>query len=365
MNHILPIGVDIQCNSISALQLTQQHKGFGVKASARRTLEDRLTGATEDIETLEAVIRSLVGKRRFKGRQVVVSLPQEYLFVFPVTIETTGQSTFEPALAQACARHLSFPLEQAVIDYFCVENIAVEAGRKLRVTVVAAHRESVVKVIRIFKRHKLSIGIIDYGLCGLIRLHNRIHSLSEAPSVLVHMDLESTLLAVATKSTIVAHRQLDWGMGRLEQRVAQMLQLDGPGEQSRAMLVNYGVDYDALREHNLLYQQDAKKPCGDDITALRAVSQILAPSMEELVRELFQIIGYARSVSPQIQFQELWLYGMATAIKNLGPFLERRLGFPAHPMKPFQKLGLAPVDDKTDNWNTYVYALGLALRGVA
>ncbi len=365
MNQNLPIGIDIQCDGIRALQLMSNHQGLNVRASAHLPLKDPLTGSGEDLEALTPLVRALAGLRTFKGRRIVVSLPHEYLYVFPVTIEITGHTPFETVLAQACGKHLSFPLEQAVIDYFCVEKTDAESGRKLRVTVVAAHREQVHKVIHTFKQARLSVEIIDYGLCGLIRLHNHIHTLTEAPVVLVHMDMASTLLAVATKTTIVAHRQLDWGMGRLEQRIAEMLQLDTEGDQGRTMLKNYGVDYDGLQNTDGPPEKGALQPHGDDIAAMRVVSQILAPNMEELVQELFQVIGYARSVSHQIQFQELWLYGRANEIKNMGPFLKKHLGFPAHQMDPFKKLGLGHGDlFEGGDANAYIHALGLTLRGL-
>ena len=268
MNQNLPIGIDIQCDGIRALQLMSNHQGLNVRASAHLRMKDPLTGSGEDLETLTPLVRSLAGLRTFKGRRIVVSLPHEYLYVFPVTIEITGHTPFETVLAQACGKHLSFPLEQAVIDYFCVEKTDAESGRKLRVTVVAAHREQVHKVIHTFKQARLSVEIIDYGLCGLIRLHNHIHTLTEAPVVLVHMDMASTLLAVATKTTIVAHRQLDWGMGRLEQRIAEMLQLDTEGDQGRTMLKNYGVDYDGLQNTDGPPEKGALQPHGDDIAAM-------------------------------------------------------------------------------------------------
>lgn len=364
MNQNLPIGIDIQCDGIRALQLTSNRQGLNVRASAHLPMKEPLTGSSEDLEALTPLARALAGRRTFKGRRVVVSLPHEYLYVFPVTIDTTGHPPFDTVLAQACGKHLSFPLEQAVIDYFCVEKTDAGSDRKLRVTVVAAHGEQVHKVIRTFKRARLSVEIIDYGLCGLIRLHNNIHALTEAPMVLVHMDMASTLLAVATKTTIVAHRQLDWGTGRLEQRIAEMLQLDIMGDQARTMLKNYGVDYDGLQNTDSPTEKGSL-PQGDDIAAMRVVSQILAPNMEELVQELFQIIGYARSVSPQIQFQELWLYGRANEIKNIGPFLKERLGFPTHQMDPFKKLGMGHGNlFEGGDVNAYIHALGLTLRGL-
>jgi Tfp pilus assembly PilM family ATPase len=229
---------------------------------------------------------------------------------------------------------------------------------------VAAHRKRIEKVVEIFKQSGLRIQVIDYGLCALVRLHNHIHPLTDAPSVLVHMDESATMLAVATTSEIVAHRQLDWGIGRLGRRIANALQLDDKTQQPRSMLLDYGVDYDALQDGHGSPREEKNPSAPDEIAALRVVSQILVPSMEELVRELFQIIGYARSLSPQIQFRELWLYGRANEIRNIGPFLEKRLRIPAHAMTPFEKIALAnmaAVD--ADDVNAYVGALGLSLRG--
>lgn len=362
MPHNQPIGINFQREGITALQLKTDRHGISIRAAAHLPLEKPLGETLEDLGNLRPLIRELVRQHAFKGKKAVVSLPHDDLHAFPVTIETTPQLPLETALAQACSKHLSFPLDQAVLDYFCIEKMP-DAGHKLRVTVVAAHRERIEKVVEIFKQSGLRIQVIDYGLCALIRLHNHIHPLTDAPSVLVHMDESSTLLAVATRSEIVAHRQLDWGIGRLARRIAEALQLDDKTQQPRSMLLDYGVDYDALQDGHGTPRKKKNPPAPDEIAALRVVSQILVPSMEELVRELFQIIGYARSLSPQIQFRELWLYGRANEIKNLGPFLEKRLRIPTYTMAPFEKISLASMTAvDADDLNAYVGALGLSLR---
>lgn len=360
------IGINIHRDGVSALQLKVNRQGNSIRAATHLPIEVPLTGASEDLGALKPAIQSMARQRIFKGKRVIVSLPQEYLSAFPVTIETTSQQPFEMVLTKACGKHLSFPLDQAVLDYFCVEKMS-EAGHKLRVTVVAARREQIDKVIGTFKQAGLKVDLIDYGLCALIRLHNQIHALGKAPSVLVHMDDTSTLIAVATKTEIVAHRHLDWGVGRLRHCIAETLQFDQEAqrtEQAQAMLRDYGVDYDAFQDASIEPQEKQRPKNADEIAALRVVSQILVPNMEEMVRELFQIIGYARSLSPEIQFRELWLYGMATEIKNLGPFLEKRLRISTHCMAPFERLALHNMSaiDATA-LNSYVGALGLALRG--
>lgn len=362
MSHHRPIGISITRDGIAALQLMDDRHGISIREAVHMPLEKALGDTLEDIGNLRPLIRALLRQHAFKGKKAVVSLPHDDLHAFPVAIEPTPQLPLETALAQACGKHLSFPLDQAVLDYFCIEKMP-EAGHKLRVTVVAAHREQIEKVVETFKQSGLRIQVIDYGLCALIRLHNHIHPLTDAPTVLVHMDESATMLAVATKSEIVAHRQLDWGIDRLGRRIAQILHLDNKTQQPRSMLLDYGVDYDALQYRYGSPREEKDPPAPDEIAALRVVSQILVPSMEELVRELFQIIGYARSLSPQIQFRELWLYGRANEIRNMGPFLEKRLHIPTHAMAPFDKIALAnrtAVD--AEDLNAYVGALGLSLR---
>lgn len=365
MNRYLPIGIDIQCDGIRALQLAGNGQGLSIKAASKLPMNEDLSGSTDDLPSLKPVMRSLVRRRIFKGRRAVVSLPQDYLHVFPVTIAAATKDTFDSTLAQACSKHLSFPLDQAILDYFCIERMDDGADKQLRVSVVAANREQVHEVIRACKQGGLNVDTIDYGLCGLIRLHNHIHTLTDTPIVLVHMDARSTLLAVAARTNIIAHRQLDWGLDRLHHRIAETLDFDPKGQQPGVMLRDYGVDYDALQDNQGPPQERQTPPDADRMAALRVVSQILVPNMEELVRELFQIIGYARSISPEIQFQEVWLYGMADEIKNLGPFLEKRLRIPVFGMDPFQKLSLNKNGAvAATDINGYIGALGLALREV-
>lgn len=363
MGHL--IGIDIHRRGVHALQLTAARQGAAVRALAHLPLEIELGGATEQIKALVPVARAIKKMNAFKGKRAVVCLPPEYLSTFPVTFDISPDQPLEAALIQACRQQLALPVEEAVIDYLSVQEITHQGqAHKRQASIVAARQDQIQGFIQVFRRAGLRIQVIDLGLAALLRLHTAKHTLSDQGTVFVHMGGETTVLAVATQNHVMAHRTLTWGADRLQRRLAENMGINPESRQTLFLMHKYGLDYNVSlqRQAEGADEEDANKP--KDQNTCRVVAQILEPCIVELVHELYQIIGYARSVASRIQLDEICLYGLSNQISHLGAYLEKRMQITTHCIDPFDGIGLP--DGFEPGGSTvlanYVNALGLALR---
>jgi type IV pilus assembly protein PilM len=324
------------------------------------------SGSKEEIDTLGPRLKQLRQRMPRRAKRAVVSLPPEYLTAFPVTFEVDPHQAMETALLEACRKHLSMPLSEAVIDYLHLRRTGEKGRRQLRASVIAAPRSRIEQIVRVFHKSGWRVEVIDTSLSALVRLQGLTHSLTEAPSILVHLGQESIVLTVVSNQEFMAHRHLNWGMGRLRRRMANNMHLAPDSPSIPNLLHQYGLSYH-FNQRSANSQEMPEQPpvAGLDRSAPRIVFQILVPYLEDLLLEIYQMIGYARSQSPEIQFEQICLYGMANEIKDLTIYLQQRLRIKTHGVDPFERLGLlnAGPSMAPETRSLYLYALGLALRG--
>jgi type IV pilus assembly protein PilM len=359
------VGIEIHSRGVCALQMRKTASGMSIGAVQQLPLDMRCTGTPEEIEALGPSLRQLRRLLPHSNGRAVVSLPPEYLAMFPVTFEVEPHQTMESALIEACRKHLSMPLSEAVIDYLHLQQTGEKGRGQLRASVIAAPRSRIEQIVRVFHKNRWRIDVIDTSLSALVRLQVLSHSLNEQPSILVHLGQETIVLAVVSHMEIIAHRHLNWGMGRLRRRMATNMHLSADAPSIPHLLHQFGLSYH-LNRKRADSQESAEQPDhGLDRSAPRIVFQILVPYLEDLLLEMYQMIGYTRSQWPDIRFEQICLYGMANGIKDLAAYLQQRLRIKTHNVDPFERLGLLGEDPAMapEARSPYVFALGLALRG--
>lgn len=362
-----PIAIDISDHDIYAAQFQQTRQGISIRGLFHRALESTPTPEEGPADTLIPVCREIKKNRRFHGKTAVIHLPGRHVNSFPITFEAAGNETLEEGIVRECRRHLSFPAEEAVIDYPSITDISSGKNRKFRVIVVAVRREVVDQYVKQLKRAGLSVAAIDFSLSSLLRLHNYLYSITDHPSVFCSIGRAQSLVTIVTKDSILAQRNLAWGMLPLLDRLQTNLELSGEGDQARGMLKKYGLHYDQQIGSESGPAEEDRQDGPEALEIYRTVFQILAPYVDVLVNEFYQITGYARSEIQNIRFQEICLYGQAAFINSLEQYLAKRLTIPTKCINPMTKFTLSDnvlLPDMIEG-APFALALGLAMRKVS
>ncbi len=362
---INPIGIDITDQALYAAQFQSTRQGKVVGHLWRQRLEDGAIGGEPD-EDLIPVLKRVAKARRFKGKQVNLHLPERHMNCFLVSFDLGADEDLEDAIARECRRSLSFPLEEAVVDYASLME-SPKKKRRYKVALVAVHREIVDAYLALTRKAGLSVGIIDLQLSSLLRLHQYLFKLSNNPVVLCNVDDTTTLLSVVTKQRILAQRQIHWGIQPIKKRLAANLEFTEGDGQAADMLAQYGL------MHEKLTTATGKPPAGrgdeadSDLAVYRTLFRLLSPYVEELIHELYQITGYVRSEMEVPQFEEIVLYGWASAFNYLDQYVQKRLNIPTKAVNPMAKLSwnVDTVDLEGVAGSPFGPALGLALRNIS
>jgi type IV pilus assembly protein PilM len=365
LKDINPIGIDITDQALYAAQFQDTRQGKVVGHLFSQGLvpgeeSDGLDGG------LVSALKSVAKTRQFRGKVVNMLLPEKHLNSFIVAFDLGADEALEDAIARECRRALSFPLEEAVVDYASLMESS-QKKRRYKVTIVAAHRKTIDAYLGMARRAGLSVAVIDLHLSSLLRLHSYLFALEDAPVILCNVDDTTTLLSVVTNQRILAQRQIPWGIKPILDHLVSNLELDDDDGQAAVMLARYGLMHDKLSGPKGELPAAMSTDPDSDLAISRTLFRLLTPYMEELIHELYQITGYVRSEMESARFQEIIFYGWASAVKDMDQYVANRLNVPTSAVNPMNKLiwrgGKAGPEDI--NGAPFAPALGLALRKVA
>jgi type IV pilus assembly protein PilM len=363
LNSTYPIGIDIGKNNIYAAQLKENRRGPVVRGLVHREYENETGGILEASNVLIPLLKDMLKDKRLKGRRVVVHFPSEYILSFPLSFQLGKDETVEAAIMRNSRQYLTFPLEEAIIDYPSLTFVSEDEGNKYRASVVAARKDQMTDYLSMLKTAGMTVEVVDFGVSSLMRLHSYPQQTTENSIILCNIGYSQSLLSVVTKDSILVQRNIARGIRTALKNLQANLELSPESDKAKVLLKKYGLFYEDCLECQV---EDDKNQPGEMMDMYRAIYQIINPQIEELVHEFHKVIGYARSEQQDTILEGIYIYGPGTFIRYLDRYLEKRLNMPASLINPLDKLGLSKDDTLSDvsEGGPFGLALGLAMRKV-
>lgn len=356
-----PIAIDMSGDHIYAAQLRKTRKGPNIRGLVFKQAIWNTEETNDREEQLVSVLKEISSNRCFRGKKAVLHLPSRNISSFPIRIEAKKSAHLEEAIVRESKEYISFPLEEAIIDYPSLIPISTGDTEKYKAIIIAIHRDPTDQYLRIFKRAGLIVDAVDFDVSSLIRLHQFGHQISENPIILCHIDHNQCLISVVNNNGILAVHHISWGFNHLVDKVRSNLELPHDDHKTEQLLKQYGMTY-ARQENNGDGEIDGT---GDDMQ--QAIYQIIMPYVEELIDEFHKMTVYLRSEERDAFIEEIYLYGWATSVNDLDYYFEKRLNIPTRLVNPMRDFALDKGGILSDRLNgaPFALAIGLALRRVA
>lgn len=355
----LPIGIDIGNHHIYAAQFKRIKSGLTTRALWHRETQEDITNLFEEEDKLVPHFKAISTNRQFQGKSVVIKLPSQNIYSFPARFKVAADETVEEAILRESAEHLTFPIEDAILDYPSLT--PEEDGKSYRATIVAVSREDISRYGRIMKKAGLQVEAVDFGVSSLIRLHKHLFKTIKNIAILCNVDHTQTLLTMATEDSILGQRSVSWGVRGLTDKILSNIELQNDRNKAGTLLKMHGLTHE---------DRTSVKGEGEDhdtIGMRRVIYQILTPLIDEFVFEFHRMVSYARSEEENPFFEGIYMYGQAALIKHLDAYIESRVGIQTLQVDPLRNEVFAPeegdVPYSIDN-APYAMALGLAMRNI-
>lgn len=358
-----PIGIDISSKNIYAIQLRQTRHGFAVREKMHREL-DSSAGSTDDMDnSVLSAVKIMAKNRHFRGRSVVLHIPLDSITVFPIQFQVLKKETPEEVIIKEVEKHLSFPVEEAIIDYPSITSGLNGERNRFQATIIAVRRKTVEKYLRLMKQAGFTVKAVDYCVSSLIRLHNHFCKTTHLPVILCNIGAFKSVLTIYNQENIFAQRIIPWGIDLLVRKIIKNFDLLKSEDDVKLILKAHGLSYED--------KKNADNNCNDlkdkdMVNIRRAVYQVISPTVDELVYEFHKMISYIRSSQHQLSFEGIYLYGNAALINHLDHYLERRLGMQSKHLNHFSELTLLDKNNFNDiyEYSPFSLALGLAMRKI-
>jgi type IV pilus assembly protein PilM len=366
LKSVYPIAIDIRSRSVCAVQLKQSRKGLRIRGLYHGEPELDGEGNTENGNHLIALVREISRKKQFSGKKVALHLPARKVFSFPIRFKASHGEPIEEAMLRECKDYLSFPIGEAVIDYPSLVSVSSGESHQYRATIVAVRRSDLNQYLALLKGAGLSVEAVDFGVSSLIRLHNQLYTLNQNPVILCHIGHNNSLLSVVSIDRILAERSVQWGVEGLIKKVLANFELSYGEGRGRTFLKKYGLAYDE-REKLIEEKRETEEKDISSLDMYRAVYQVITPYMENMLDELYKMLGYLRSEERNLVLEGMYIYGQGSAVRHLDGYLGRRLNVPArlvNALADMTQQNPATITHQPENCS-FDLALGLAMRKVA
>jgi type IV pilus assembly protein PilM len=358
-----PIGIDISSQNIYAVQLKKTRQGFAVRALAHRELETESDSISDANPGLVYAVKKMTKNRNFLGKSAVLHIPVKNVSVLPIQFQVGKTETLEEAILRESEKYLSFPLEEAAIDYPSLTPDVNGAGDAYRATVIAVQRKYIEQYLQLMKKAGLVVGAVDYRVSSLMRLHKHFYKVSHHPIILCNIGYFESMLAVVNEDSILGQRSIPWGVNTLIEKILANLELLDSKDNAKLLLKTHGLAYEDLKSAD---NKDDRAPDATMVDMRRAIFQVIAPTMDELVFEFHKMISGVMSEQQHTAFEGIYMYGHAALIYHIDRYFERRLSISTSCINPMKALALSGdnILSVKDEGAPFALALGLAMREV-
>jgi type IV pilus assembly protein PilM len=308
------------------------------------------------LDFLGGNLGNLVKANTFKGRQCVLSLPAEPVFVQHVKIAKLPAEDTTAAVRRELQGKLPFALDQAIIRHILAGDIYGDGEPRQEVVTVSTSRDTLDNHLGMARSAKLDVVGVNVECCALVECFGRMfRRAADASRTILYMDIgaASTQVVLSHGSRLVFARNLPIGGDRFDLAVTEGMRV--PVEQAREM--RRGLSQNTV--------DGTEEGPGD------AIYNFLDKPISSLVEEVTQCLRYYESVFRNQAIERAIFLGGQAYDKRLCQTIARQLNLPAQIGDPLLRTkrvegaGLQLGLDRREPQPDWAVAVGLSLGQAA
>ncbi len=337
-----PIGVDIGSSAVKLLQLSADRRQ--VVDSVCWELprgEDGLPVRTE-----EAVLQTICRAREshnFRGREAVLALGAEELFVQNIRLPQSSGESLEKLVCSEAANRLPFDAAEAEIRFLQTEAVRQGDTLRLEVVVLACTRAIIQQKVALAEKAGFVPVAMEPQPLALLRCYSkqyRRESDQQRRTMYVNIGAGATTVLIARGNDLMFIKPVSLGGRDMDAAVAHHLEMSA-------------AEASALRRHHGDRRADQRDP---EIS--RAIQEAVRPVWERLANELAMCIRYF-SITFRGDPLSCLVLGGGEAAKDLADWLANQLNLPCELADPFRAFDNRPAAGRVGQWDV---AAGLAMH---
>jgi len=338
-----PIGIDVSERSVRLVQLDLEHARV-VEAVRWDMTTDPLGEHGPGVDQLaDALHRGREG-RAFRGRDAVMCLNGDRLFVQNVRVPKASEEELVRMIYQEAAGRIPYAVDEAELRYLPTGDVR-QGDRTMReVVLFAGHRPQIETLVQAAIRAGFRPRAVDIEPVAVMRCYTRQYRRDQdrdLQAMFVHVGERRTAVSISDGMKLMFVKYLDIGGHQMDAAVAANLDFEL-------------ADAVSLRKHHGHRRGEEQ----DDVT--RSVNEAVMPVVTRLVEEVSMCLRYHSVAFRRKQVSRL-IIGGSEANRSLMDAVAQKLDVQCDLGDPLRDYAHRQVAGRSVQWDV---ATGLALRGV-
>jgi type IV pilus assembly protein PilM len=337
--HCGAIGIDFGSRAFKLVQLN--HDRSQIVEAVRWDLPFEAQGDTR--AQLVQALRQARDGRRFKGRDAVVCLGANELFVQNIRVAKPTGNELESLVQQEVSSRLPFPAQETELRFIEAADVRQGDAMRREVIVTACHRPVLDERLQLIEDAGFRPRAVELEAGAMLRCYQqqfRRDNDRDQRSMYVHVGNSSTTVMIAKTDEVVFLKYVDIGGRHFDEALARNLKMSVP-------------DAWALRRHNGDRRVDQQDP-----EVARSVNESIRATLERLISEIALCLRYHNVTFRGQQLHRVVLGG-GEATQALADRMTATLTTKCELGNPLRCFDQATLPGRNTQWDV---AIGLALR---
>jgi len=347
------IGIDIGSSSIKLAEIAhQQGKLVPLKLKLQK-IDSRKDNQDGQLDALKNLFRDI--NTQDAKINVVINCSQSCTKIS--VIPFMPKSEILQALKWEMRNFISFSIDEAVMDYEILQEIAEGGVKKLKVAVACCPQETVDRYLDLLSRTDVEPSLFTQHGFALKNVITSLFSKDNKPVAFLDIGYSFSELVIFQDRELVFSRKLPVAGQDFTLEMTQALASDH-GKTELTL-----KEAESIKKKYGILSSDDPEILEDKIAGAQLVS-LLRPNLEKLVTEIERSFAYYRDKEQGAPVELLLLLGGGGNLKNLTQNLSEALRIPVqlgNPLAAFPSSGSSLLNDEPETAHCFASALGAAL----
>ncbi len=336
------VGIDIGESTIKVVRLKAAGgkeilQNYGFFPTPRGALE---RGDIKNIEILEEALSECLSDAKIKRGKGVLGILGKDVVVRLAEFPLMSKEELKEAVGWDLTQYISYPIEEAVYDYYILGTKEEKGGERLKILVAAAPIELINKYIRVLSSVKINLIAIDLKPLALTRLFIP-EEMSRGVNIIIDIGATTTSMVILKDGEFAYLRDVLLG-GR---DFTQAIQKGFSVSEEEAEHIKKRINTHPEREK---------------------IYSIISSVMDEFILEITRSLNYFRENIENVEvFNRLFFTGGGSKLSGFLSYIESGMGIKTELLDPLKEIKQSSSVGKEiiELKDFFGVAIGLSKRG--
>lgn len=345
------VGIDIGTHTIKIAYLKNDTLS---KLGLREISPDTAltTMPTEEKDKLIAnVLKQVITENQVNIKKAIISISGDAVVVRYIILPKMSQKDLETTIKFEAEPYISFPLDQAILDFQILGDNEEEETKRMDVLLVAGKKDIIERQVNIVKNIGLRPVLIDVDAFAMENLYdyNKGEEANTGSVVLLNIGATFTNINIIENGVSRFTRDVSIAGNSLTKALQRDLRLD------------YLKAEELKKSKGIILSEDEE---GDK--EQEQISDIIKPVFHELLGEIRRSLDYYQAQSSERSLKKIILSGGTAKIKGIEKIITQETKLPVERTNPFEKVKMnmknISAEQLEDMQPFFSVCIGLALR---